>query len=74
MIVTDWLATGGMGSGAKYGSSSAWRCIAASNDLIMPGRDEDLADIMQAIHRGDLSRQQLARCAGRVLRFANQKG
>lgn len=73
LIVTDWLATGGMGSGVKYGPSKAWGCIAASNDLIMPGRDEDLADILQAVERGELTRKQLALCAARVLRFANQK-
>lgn len=73
IVVTDWMATGGMGSGEKYGSSSAWQCIASSNDLIMPGREEDLTDILEAIRRGDLTRQQLRQCAARILHFASQK-
>lgn len=73
LVVTDWLATGGMGMGAKYGPSTAWGCIAAGNDLIMPGRPEDHADILAALDRGDLSREVLLECAGRIMALSEEK-
>ena len=40
-IMTDWSTTNG-------GGSSAAKCIAAGNDLIMPGKDSDIMEIIDA--------------------------
>ena len=40
-IMTDWSTTNG-------GGSSAAKCITAGNDLIMPGKDSDIREIMDA--------------------------
>lgn len=73
LVMTDWLATGGMGNGIKYASSTARGCIAAGNDLIMPGRDEDIKDILEALKKGELTRADLECCANRILRLSESK-
>lgn len=73
LIVTDWLATGGMGCGEMHGPATARGCIAAGNDLIMPGRDEDIEDILQGIKSGEVKREELEKCADRILHLADKK-
>ncbi len=73
LVMTDWMATGGMGKGAKYDSSTPEGCIMASNDLIMPGRDEELAAIISAAKSGTVSREMLEECASRVLNISEAK-
>ena len=41
-IMTDWSTTNG-------GGSSAAKCILAGNDLIMPGKDSDIREIVDAV-------------------------
>ena len=41
LIMTDWSTTNG-------GGSSAAKCILAGNDLIMPGKDSDIQEIIDA--------------------------
>ena len=41
-IMTDWSTTNG-------GGSSAAKCIAAGNDLIMPGKQSDIREIVDAV-------------------------
>ena len=72
--MTDWLSTGGMGTGAKYEPASPSGCIRAQNDLIMPGREQDREDILRALGCGELTRGQLEVCADRVYRLALKKG
>lgn len=72
LVMTDWLCTGGLGIGKKYGPATARGCILASNDLIMPGRDEDYQDILEAVNAGEITRTQLETCANRVLRLAEE--
>ena len=43
-IMTDWTTTN-----RKNGSSAA-KCIAAGNDLVMPGTDNDCKEILEALH------------------------
>ena len=74
LVMTDWLSTGGMGTGAKYGPASPSGCIRAQNDLIMPGREQDREDILRALGCGELTRGQLEVCADRVYRLASKKG
>ncbi|MBD5533638.1 MAG: beta-glucosidase [Lachnospiraceae bacterium] len=78
VIMTDWGTTGGGDfnpiSGTKYGFSSAAGCIKAGNDLIMPGSQKDVDDIIQAVYEADkqseypLTKGELQACARRVLR------
>ena len=44
IIMTDWTTTN-FGGGA-----SAAKCIAAGNDLVMPGLETDIREIMDAVH------------------------
>ena len=41
-IMTDWSTTAG-------GGSNAAKCIEAGNDLVMPGNDSDIQEIMDAV-------------------------
>ncbi len=41
-IMTDWSTTNG-------GGSNAAKCILAGNDLIMPGKDSDIREILDAV-------------------------
>ena len=77
MVMTDWGTTGGEISPAdkKYGCSDAAGCIRAGNDLIMPGRQEDVDAILRALDAGPgevpcpITLAGLQACAGRVLRM-----
>ncbi len=43
IIMTDWTTTN------ADGGSSAAKCIAAGNDLVMPGTDTDRREILDAL-------------------------
>ena len=55
IVMTDWGTTdskemdGNPIQGKKYPCSSAALCISAGNDLIMPGKQEDLDDVIAAV-------------------------
>lgn len=72
LVMTDWGTTGGGDMNPalsnKYGTSSAAECIKAGNDLIMPGSQQDEDDIVQAVREGLVSREELQKCASRVLK------
>ena len=60
VVMTDWFATGrGLGSHAL--------CIAAGNDLIMPGTPAAEKEILKAVKTGIITRDQVRECAGNVL-------
>lgn len=61
IIMTDWTTT------TPRGGSSSWGCIAAGNDLIMPGYDGDIEDIKAALADGRLSKEELRACVERML-------
>ena len=75
LIMTDWGTTGGgdlnPDAKTKYGFSSAAGCIKAGNDLIMPGSQMDLDEIINAVEAEDidypLTKGELQACAKRVL-------
>ena len=73
VVMTDWGTTGdggiSSGMGLKYGPSSPVLCIKAGNDLIMPGSQEDLDAIVNAVGV-DLTLAELQACAKRVLALA----
>lgn len=74
LVMTDWGTTGRMemlppDDGLKYGSSSAAGCIKAGNDLIMPGSQGDVDEIIQALRAADstLSVDELRACTEHIL-------
>ena len=69
-VMTDWGTTDGKFNLGVYGPSSPALCIKAGNDLIMPGSDEDVGGILSGLEKGEISREDLEICAGRVLTAA----
>lgn len=83
IIMTDWWTTGSMegmdpsGSAGrkKYGDSSAAGCIKAGNELIMPGSQADVDDIIRSLGKEEgevkypLTLGELQRGAANVLKL-----
>lgn len=61
IIMTDWTTT------SPKGGSVPWKCIAAGNDLIMPGCNGDTESIRKALADGALCRDDLESCVRRLL-------
>lgn len=61
IIMTDWTTT------MPRGGSSSWGCIAAGNDLIMPGCEGDRENIQKALKDGTLPEEDLKACVERML-------
>ena len=81
IVMTDWGTTGsaeGPDPKFKYGDSCASGCIRAGNDLIMPGSERDVQDILNALgkQKGEtpypLTLGELQACAKRILRLILQ--
>ena len=70
LVMTDWGTTGGgdmnPAMDSKYGFSDPALCIKAGNDLIMPGSQEDLDAVINAVGKA-LTLGELQECAKRVL-------
>ena len=61
VVMTDWYSTNpGQGSNAL--------CMAAGNDLIMPGTFFNKQEILLALQTGKITKKDLRRCCGNVLR------
>jgi len=77
LVMSDWGTTGGGDmtpvTGTKYGYSDAAGCIKAGNDLIMPGSQKDVDEIIKAVteklpeEQYSLTMAELQLCAKRVL-------
>ena len=62
MVMTDWTTT-------WYGDGcSASGCVKAGNDLVMPGRAEDIEDISNALKEGLISLDEIKANAYRIVR------
>lgn len=61
VIMSDWNTT------LPEDGSVPWRCIAAGNDIIMPGSPKDGEDIRKAYEQGKLSEEMIRCSAGRIL-------
>ena len=59
--MSDWNTT------VPEDGSVPWQCIAAGNDIIMPGNPADDEDIHKAYTQGMLSEEAIRSCAARVL-------
>lgn len=58
MVVTDWI-----------GRRNTAAEVHAGNDLLMPGSEQQIADIVEAVRAGRLAQADVDRNAGRVLRY-----
>ena len=65
LVMTDWAATG-------PGQADAVACLAAGNDLIMPGLRSDLKALRKGLRQGRVKSADLRRCAVNVLRAVLQ--
>ena len=66
VIMTDWGTTG------PEDGSIPWMCVAAGNDIMMPGSRKDDEEIRRAYENGELSEAAIRCCAGRVLRMVRK--
>ncbi len=61
VVMTDWTTTG------PIGGSVPWRCVAAGNDLMMPGLAGDAQSVREALAGGLLGEDEVRACAARIL-------
>ena len=61
VIMSDWNTT------VPENGSVSWKCIAAGNDIIMPGNSNDDQNIRQAYEKGELSEEAIRSSAGKIL-------
>ncbi len=61
IIMSDWNTT------VPKDGSVPWQCVAAGNDIIMPGNRKDAENIRMAYAQGLLSENEIRCCAGRIL-------
>ena len=71
-VMTDWSTTGNGLNKGKYGPSSVAQCIYSGNDLIMPGSRADVDGLLDGLKTGELTREDLEVCAGRVIAAAQE--
>ncbi len=62
LVMSDWTTTW-HGDGC-----TATGCIMAGNDLNMPGREEDREEIKDGLDEGIISREDILKCADRIVR------
>lgn len=63
VIISDWNTT------VPENGSVPWQCVAAGNDIIMPGNQKDAANIREAYEQGKLSEEMIRCSAGRILKM-----
>lgn len=68
VFISDWNTT------VPEDGSIPWKCVAAGNDIIMPGNPGDDEDIRKAYTEGKLAEEDIRACAGRVIALINKLG
>ncbi len=68
VIMSDWNTT------VPEDGSIPWQCIAAGNDIIMPGNDKDSENIREAYEQGKLSEEMIRSSAGRIFKMIQKLG
>ena len=63
VIMSDWNTT------VPEDGSIPWKCVAAGNDIIMPGNMDDDKNIREAYHLGKISEEEIRKSAGRILKM-----
>lgn len=66
VIMSDWNTT------VPEDGSISWKCVAAGNDVIMPGSPKDNQNIRDAYEKGLLSEEDIRKCAGRVIALVHK--
>ena len=61
VIMSDWNTT------VPEDGSIPWVCVAAGNDIIMPGNPDDDKNIRDAYKEGKLTEKEIRLCADRIL-------
>lgn len=72
VVMTDWGTTNDKFNAGTHGGSSPARCVKAGNDLIMAGSKEDVDGILAGLERGEITRDDLEKCAGRILALSKE--
>ena len=77
LVMTDWYTSqdttemGMVSPSGKYTHSSSVQCIKAGNDLQMPGCQQNVDDIVEAVNEGkEITKADLQRCAKHILSVA----
>ena len=77
LVMTDWYtsqdtsAMGMVSPSGKYTHSSSVQCIKAGNDLQMPGCQQNVDDIVNAVKEGkEINKADLQQCAKHILNVA----
>lgn len=66
LVMTDWTTT-------WHGDNCTARgCVRAGNDLIMPGHSDDQKEIRESLESGLLTRDEVLKCAYRVVRTVKE--
>lgn len=69
LVMTDWVQSGrSFCSRCKYPATFAHKNVLSGNDLTMPGAPKDEKDIMKALKKGILTREDLLVAASRIYR------
>ena len=63
VILSDWNTT------VPEDGSIPWVCVAAGNDIIMPGNPDDDKNIRDAYKEGKLTEKEIRLCADRILKL-----
>lgn len=66
VIMSDWNTT------VPEDGSVPWKCIAAGNDVIMPGNTEDDQNIREAYEKGMLTEDDIRSSAGRIIELVHK--
>ncbi|MCR4952135.1 MAG: glycoside hydrolase family 3 C-terminal domain-containing protein [Solobacterium sp.] len=72
VVMTDWGTTDDNFNMGVHGPSDSALCIKAGNDWIMPGNHKNYARITEALTNGEITREDLEKCAGRILRLSKE--
>lgn len=77
LVMTDWYTSqdttemGMVSPSGKYTHSSSVQCIKAGNDLQMPGCQQNVDDIVEAVNEGkEITKADLQHCAKHILSVA----
>ncbi len=66
VVMSDWNTT------YPEDGSIPWQCVAAGNDVIMPGSPKDDKNIREAYTKGILREDDIRNCAGHIMALARR--
>ena len=69
IVMTDWVINTMMSPKSVHPGAVAPKVVKAGGDLFMPGQKGDFAKLKKAFAAGELSREDMEKCASRVVRM-----